>query len=221
MAALNHAYRSRREDVPSADAWRAVRSFRNVDRPRKRFLSVDEAKRLLTAMPADFRRLARGALYTGLRLGELLALRVSDVADGQVHVRHSKAGPGRTVPLSAEGMEFFDNVTAGRSGDALVFLQDSGEEWKRIHASRMMKRACTTAKIAPLAVFHDLRRSYGSLLLNRGADAEVIQELLGHADIRMTRRAYAHLLNATIAKTVKKKLPSFGFERINVRKLRP
>jgi integrase len=76
-------------------------------------------------------------------------------------------------------------------------------------------------KIAPPAVFHDLRRSYGSLLLNAGADAEVIQELLGHADLRMTRRAYAHLLNATVAKTVKKKLPSFGLERSNVRKLRP
>jgi hypothetical protein len=37
----------------------------------------------------------------------------------------------------------------------------------------------------------------------------------------MTRRAYAHLLNVTIARTVKKKLPSFGFERTNVRKLRP
>lgn len=57
--------------------------------------------------------------------------------------------------------------------------------------------------VAPPAVFHDLRLSYGSLLLNAGADAEVIQELLGHADLRMTRRAYAHLLNATVAKTVR------------------
>jgi integrase len=61
-------------------------------------------------------------------------------------------------------------------------------------------------------VFHDLRRSYGSLLLNAGANAEVIQELLGHADMRMTRRVYAHLLNVTIANTVKSKLPSFGHE---------
>jgi integrase len=99
-------------------------------------------------------------------------------------------------------------------------VRENGEEWRRIQVSRAMRRACATAKIAPPAVFHDLRRSYGSLLLNAGADAEVIQELLGHADLRMTRRAYAHLLNATVARTVKKKLPSFGLERTNVRKLR-
>lgn len=221
FAALNHAYRNRRDAVPSADAWRAVGSFRNVDRPRRRFLSVEEARRLLNAAPPDFRRLARGALYTGLRLGELLALRVADVADGQVHVRHSKAGPGRTVPLSADGAEFYEQMTTGKAGDAPVFLRDTGREWTRLQVSRLMRRICATAKIAPRAVFHDLRRSYGSLMLNAGADAEVIQELLGHADLRMTRRAYAHLLNATIAQTVKNKLPSFGHEGSNVRRLRP
>jgi len=77
FAVLNHAYRNRHDAVPSADAWRAVRTFRNFDRPRRRFISVEEAKRLLNAMPPDFRSLARGALYTGLRWGELLALRVT------------------------------------------------------------------------------------------------------------------------------------------------
>lgn len=225
-AALEQAYRNHRTEVPLSDAWRAVRAFRNVDRPRQRTLSLDEAKRLLNAMPADFRRLARGALYTGLRLGELLALRGSDVADGQVHVRHSKAGKPRTVPLSPEGAQFFESATAGLSSDALVFMRDPiaegepAEEWQRMHISRGMKRACTAATISPPAVFHDLRRSYGSLMLNRGAEVEVIQELLGHADLRMTQRAYAHLLQSTMAKVVKRKLPNFGLEKTNVRKLR-
>lgn len=138
--------------MPSADAWRAVRAFRNVDRPRRRFLSVDEAKRLLNAAAPDFSRLARGALYTGLRLGELLALRVADIAEGQVHVRHSKAGPSRTVPLSTEGAEFFEQVTAGKAGDALLFVRESGAEWARIQVSRSMRRVCGAAKIAPPAV---------------------------------------------------------------------
>jgi len=221
FAALSYARRTNPDKVPSDQAWRSVHSFRNIDRPRTRFLSVSEAKRLLNAMPQDFRQLARGALYTGLRLGELLALTVSDFDDGQVHVRHSKGGKERTVPLSPEGIEFFDQVTAGKPGDTMLFQQDSGEPWQRIHASRYMARACKAATISPPAIFHDLRRSYGSLLLNRGAGAEVIQELPGHADLRMTRRVYAHLMQRTIAKVVKKKLPSFGLERSNVRRLKP
>jgi hypothetical protein len=54
-------------------------------------------------------------------------------------------------------------------------------------------------------------------LIHRNVTAHPV----GHADLRMTRRAYAHLLDATVAKTVKKKLPSLGLERSNVRKLRP
>jgi integrase len=146
---------------------------------------------------------------------------VSEYGDGQIHVRHSKGGKERTVPLSPEGIEFFDQITAGKAGDVIVFQQDSGGPWQRIHSSRYMARACQAAKISPPVIFHDLRRSYGSLLLNRGAGAEVIQELLGHADLRMTRRVYAHLMQRTIAKVVKKKLRSFGLERSNVRRLKP
>ena len=97
----------------------------------------------------------------------------------------------------------------------------AAESGRGCRCRALCSESCAAAKIAPRAVFHDLRRSYGSLLLNAGANAEVIQELLGHADMRMTRRVYAHLLNVTIANTVKSKLPSFGRERRNVRKLRP
>ncbi|HEY2675348.1 MAG TPA: site-specific integrase [Steroidobacteraceae bacterium] len=217
-AALNHAYASGK--VLSDHPWRRIKPFRNVDRPRTRFLSVEEAKRLLNASLPDFRDIARGALYTGLRLGELVELRVMDVADGQVHVRHSKSGRPRSVPLSDEGLQFFDQITAGRAGDDSVFQRQDGEGWIRMDASRYMARASEAAKIKPPARFHDLRRSYASLLINRGTDAEIIRELLGHADLRMTLRAYAHLLNRTVARVVRKKLPSFGFEPSNVRKLK-
>ena len=65
------------------------------------------------------------------------------------------------MPLSAEGAEFFEQATASKAGDALVFVRDTGEEWSRIQVSRSMKRLCATTKIAPPAVFHDSRRSYG------------------------------------------------------------
>ena len=73
-----------------------------------------------------------------------------------------------------------------------------------------MRAANRAAKINPPARFHDLCRSYGSLLINAGASGEVIQKLLGHSDMRMTLRVYAHLLDTRIAEQVRAKLPSFG-----------
>jgi integrase len=55
----------------------------------------------------------------------------------------------------------------------------------------------------------NLRRLYGSLMLNAGASIVSVQQVLGHADMRMTRRAYAHLLQDTVAEQVQKHLPSF------------
>ena len=73
---------ARAQQVVKALASKILPQLCGINRPRTRFLSVSEAKRLLKAMPQDFRQLARGALYTGLRLGELLALTGSDFGDG-------------------------------------------------------------------------------------------------------------------------------------------
>jgi integrase len=213
-AILNSAYRKDPDRVPNADAWRRVRAFRRVDRPRTRVLTAAECRRLLDAMPSALRALALGALYSGCRLGELLALRACDVVDGRVQIEHSKSGRARFVPLSPEGAAFFGEASAARRGEDRVF-----ETVSRIAVSRGMRSACRAAEIAPPATFHDLRRSYGSLLLNSGAPVHIVQELLGHADLRTTRRAYAHLTAATLQRAVDAHLPSFaGSERTRSRK---
>jgi integrase len=203
-AILNSAFRKDPAKVPSDAAWRRVRAFPKADKPRTRTLTTVEAKRLLGDLKPPLRDLARGALLTGLRFGELAALQAGDIGKRQVRVRHSKSGKPRTVPLNAEGAKFFTPLAADKAPDALIFTPIS-----RAHVGRQMRAACKEAQIDPPAVFHDLRRSYGSLLLNAGAAADHIQELLGHADLRMTRRAYAHMADKTLEKAVKK-LPSFG-----------
>ena len=217
-AALNGAYESER--VAGADAWRRVSPFPNVDRPGERFLSEAECRRLLNASKPAYRALVRGALYTGCRLGELVRLTAADVIDDVVIVRHSKGGKMRRVPLSDEGAEFFQQVTAGKTGEGLLFPSADGEAWTRINVHRSMVAAGKVAKLAPLPTFRDLRRTYGSLLINKGAEGAVIQRLLGHADQRMTLRVYAHLLDKSIAQVVRKKSPTFGLERSSVRQLR-
>jgi len=218
FAALNLSYEH--GHIRSRDAWQRVKPFKNVDQARKRVLTVVEAVKVINACTPDFRQLVRGALYTGLRLGELFALQAADVAEERIEVQHSKSGKPRSVPLNDEGAQFFEEATAGKKGAELVFTRTDGHAWQRVHASRGMKRACTIVGLNPPATFHDLRRSYASLLINKKTDIEVIQKLLGHADLRMTVRAYAHLLDATISKAVRKNLPSFGAAATKVKRMR-
>lgn len=204
-AILNNSYSS--DLVKSDDAWRKVEPFANVDRPRTVTVSAEQARRLLGVLTDPLLGLAAGSLYTGLRLGELHRLRTDDIdlANSQVRVRHSKGGKERWIPLTPEGRDFFAVRTKDKPRDALVFTAMSYTD-----VSTGMREACETAKVEPRVTMHDLRRSYGSLLLNAGASIEVIQELLGHSDSRMTRRTYAHLMQETVAESVRKHLPSFS-----------
>jgi integrase len=202
-AILNSAFRKDPARIPSDGAWRRVRPFAKTDRPRTRTLTTDECERLLSKLEGPLYAMAQGALYTGLRLGEIEALQAGDVEPDSVRVRESKSGKPRTVPLNEEASEFFAGLVKDKAREELVF-----DRTIRMAVSRQMKAACEAAGISPPAVFHDLRRSYGSLLLNEGVATDAIQDLLGHADPRMTRRAYAHVSKETLVKAVRK-LPSF------------
>lgn len=196
--------------IQTDEAWRRVAPFRDVDRPRLRTLSVAECRRLLNACPPDFRLLVRAALLSGLRYGELARLRVSDYCHDGLTVVNSKSLRTRRTPLTTEGVEFFDAITAGKLGGDYVFTKADGAPWGYQDQKGRMARACRHAGIVPAATFHDLRRSYGSLLVNAKAPLAVISEALRHADTRMTTRAYAHLLERTVRKELQKALPRIG-----------
>lgn len=53
-------------------------------------------------------------------------------------------------------------------------------------------------------VYHDLRRSGGTILLNRGVPLEVVSHILGHKDLETTRRIYAHVLTDTVKRAMSK-----------------
>ena len=208
---LNFAFRS--DAVPSDAAWRKVRPFRNVDRPRTVTASVEQARALLGHLAGPAQALARAALLTGMRLGELTSLPAGDVdiAGSRLRVRHTKSGRERWVPLTAEGRDFFAAQIAGKPAEALVLESlHPKPDANRVAVSRAMRAASAALGISPAVHFHDLRRSWGSLMLNAGASIEVIQQVLGHADSRMTRRVYAHLMNDTVAEQVQAHLPSFA-----------
>ncbi len=212
-AALNHAFAERHAAADAA--WRAVKPFREVDAPLVRFLAPDECRRLVNACEPDFRRLVQGALLTGMRYGELAALKVADVNldAGTVTVRTSKAGKARHVVLADEGRALFSDLTAGRGRSVLVFTHDDGRPWGASHQLRPMAEACQRAKIVPAVGFHILRHTHGSTLAMRGVPMGVIAAQLGHADTRMTERHYAHLAPSYVADTIRASFPALGLEQ--------
>lgn len=166
-----------------------------------RFFLFDEAERFLAAAPPEHKAMLTLALKTGLRLGELLALKWEDVdlKAKKLIVRRSlwqdeegspKSGRSREVPLSDAAAEALATHRHLR-GD-YVFCNEKGERLSHSEVKDVVPRTCRRAGLAKRLTWHDLRHTFASHLVMRGRGLKEVQELLGHATIDMTMR-YAHL----------------------------
>ena len=160
----------------------------------------------------DFRKLVQAALLTGCRYAELARLKCSDfnLDSGTVAIRLSK-GKVRHVVLTDEGMAAFEDWTADRTSNDLIFLRADGEPWGTAHQKRPLDEASVRAEITPAVTFHILRHTHGSHLAMNGVPMGVIAAQLGHADTRMTEKHYAHLAPNYIAQTIRANFPRLGF----------
>lgn len=141
------------------------------------------------------------ALRTGMRQGELFALRWDDVdfvkrrikvvwnITRGGHLGTPKSGHGRLIPMSDQLAE---TLLAHRHlRGPLVFCRDDGDYLTRDRIKRPFERALRKAGV-PRIRFHDLRHSFASQLVMAGVPIVAVKEYLGHAEISMTMR-YAHL----------------------------
>lgn len=180
-----------------------IRALRLPER-QVSFLTFEELPRFLDAAADEWRPMLHTALKTGLRLGELLALRWEDVdlVVGKLVVRRTlwrnkegspKGGRSREVPLSDDAISV---LKAHRAKTFLkgpyVFADDTGKRLNHKKVSKLVPRTCKKAGLAKRLTMHDLRHTFASHLVMRGVTLKAVQELLGHATIDMTLR-YAHL----------------------------
>ena len=143
------------------------------------------------------------AAFTGLRMGELLALRWRDVdfTGATVRVRASyylghlttpKSGKVRAVPLApdvASALARLGERANWVGDDDLVFTGVAGDHLDGSALRRRYKAAIAQAGLRPLR-FHDLRHTFGTRMIAK-ADIRRVQEWMGHADIQTTMR-YLH-----------------------------
>ena len=151
----------------------------------------------------------RVAAYAGLRLGELLALRVGDIdwAGSALIVsravsagveRGTKSGRVRQVPLADHAAKALARVLerddfTGR--DELVFCNAYGRPLDGSALRRRYKRARDSVGLRPLR-WHDLRHTFGSLLVAGGIDLVSVKDAMGHSQLTTTGR-YLHARPAT------------------------
>jgi integrase len=178
-----------------------------VEGRRDRIASPAEAEALLAALDETDRAIYATALYAGLRLGELRALRWEDVdlernvlrverawdaLEGVIEPK-SKAGR-RTVPIGKTLRAYLlrHQLASGRRG-GLVFGRtptvpfDTGGIWKR------SRKAWTAAELSPLTL-HEARHTFASLMIAAGVNTKALTDYMGHASVRVTFDRYGHLM---------------------------
>jgi len=166
---------------------------------RSRVLSREEENRLLAACTerrAHLRPLVIAAIDTGMRRGELLTLKWSDVGLPSRTIRlqafNTKTAQARTVPISerlATELEILWQVC--KDASSLVFgIEDN--------VKRSFTTACKLAEISDLT-FHDLRHTYATRLAAAGLPLNELAGLLGHTQLQTTLR-YANTTAETISR---------------------
>jgi integrase len=220
--ALNQAVDDRL--IPSNPAARVKKAAARGERPM-RSLTQEEASRLVAAaVGSRYEALIVVALRTGMRQGELAALKWQDIdLEGPrtaITVRHSadtrisppqitptKTGKDRRVRIGPRTVEVlrahrahqrFERMRA-RSWEFpdLVFPNTSGEVRRSGAVRKSLRRLLKKAGLPePGRVrFHDLRHTAGTLALRQGMTLHAVSKMLGHADPAMTLRRYAHVLD--------------------------
>jgi len=160
----------------------------------RRALTQDELEKLLAATPEDRRLVYEVAVCTGYRKGELTALTVQDLdverCALKLAAKYAKGRKDSRQPVPAWLVEKLKASCQGKPGTAKLLEVD-------FHIDRLFDRDLEAAKItndseAGDLVFHSLRHTYCTLIIESGATLTEAQKLLRHSDPRLTANIYSH-----------------------------
>lgn len=169
-------------------------------------LSVEEIDRIISSVdlssPEGHRnRAILEVLYScGLRVSELVSLRISDLFFDESFIRViGKGNKQRLVPIgepAIRAVKLYLSQTrrafvSGKNED-ILFLNRRGEKMSRQMVFLIIKRQCNTAGITKEISPHTFRHSFATHLVENGADLRAVQQMLGHESI-LTTEIYTHM----------------------------
>lgn len=163
---------------------------------RVRWITREEAKRLVAALPSHLRAAAEFSLKTGLRQGNVLGLQWSQIdlnrRHAWIHADQAKGKRDLSVPLNAGAYKALQNCLGK---DPKYVFTYRGKPIKGID-NTTWKRACKKAGIEDFR-WHDLRHTWASWHVQAGTSLNTLMELGGWASYEMVLR-YAHLASGQL-----------------------
>ncbi|MFC7060523.1 site-specific tyrosine recombinase XerD [Halobacillus seohaensis] len=182
----------------------------HIETPKKerklpKVLSSDDVDKLLSVQPKNPLAIRNKAMLeilyaTGLRVTELITLKVSDLHLTMGFVRcMGKGSKERIIPLGDLAKESLEIYLDGpreklvkRKQTEELFVNHHGSPLSRQGFWKVLKAIAREAGITKAITPHTLRHSFATHLLENGADLRAVQEMLGHADISTTQ-IYTHV----------------------------
>ena len=178
-------------------------------------LTLAEVEALRAACRGRYGDLVVVLAHTGLRWGELVGLQAGDrisvpgpglrvqraigLSNGELYVDTLKTHRARTVPLTARAAEIVAEWSVGRGRDDWIFPSTVDTPLRVVNWQRMVDWPAAKQAIGrPTMRVHDLRHTAASIWLGAGADAKVVQRVLGHASATMTLDLYGHLIDSNL-----------------------
>lgn len=215
-AVLSYAIKTRRIGHNPSDDLNLPR----VVRDEKAYLTHGQVETLAQGVANDYRALIYVLAYSGLRIGEAIALRVRDVdldrrrlsvhraaaeTGGQLVMGTPKSHEKRSVPLPAFVAEMMrDHMNAEVGPNDLVFPGTRGAMIrpnnfrKRVFGPAVAQSALSDPTFPASLTPHGLRHTCASLAVSAGANVKALQKLLGHASASMTLDRYADLFDSDL-----------------------
>ena len=147
-------------------------------------------------------------LYTGMRIGELLALTWDDVTDTHININKNtvvvsnkiidqsstKTNSGiRKIPLSKKAKKAIDELREITGEYKYVMTTKNGGRIYPRNVDRTFRDICRVCNL-PINGVHSLRHTFASMLFKNKCDVQVVSKLLGHSDPSITRRIYIHII---------------------------
>lgn len=200
VCALRFLYRTtlgRPEQVPFIPFGKKPKTIPSV-------LSQEEVVRLLAATPPGRDRMLLQIAYgCGLRLDELLHLRVSDIDSARMvlHVHHGKGAKDRLVPLSLRLLQELRAYWLQQRPRTWLFPGQKGDGTMTAgNVQRRLARVLKGVGLSKPCSMHTLRHSYATHLLEAGVDVLTLKVLLGHTSLQTTAR-YLHISTHRLQQT--------------------